>query len=116
MKPFKSLIQYLTLFIALLLVPQEGGNSDLRWEEFLLENERRVEKRLLRDYEQIENSFCDRVDDERKNMSVKEFIRPEDVTYLVVDLQGLPLHEKVTGVKRYISNHIQFIPDEAGDD
>ncbi len=47
MKPFGSLIQYSTLVIALLLVRQEGCSSDLRWEEFLLENEIRVEKRLL---------------------------------------------------------------------
>ncbi len=116
MKPFRSLIQYSTLFIALLLVTQEGCSSDLRWEEFLLENERRLEKRLLQDYEQVDKSFCDRVDDERQKMSVKEFIRPEEVRYLVVGLQGLPLHEKVTGVIRYISEHIQFFPDEAGDD
>lgn len=116
MKTFRSLIQYSTLFIALLLVPQEGGGSDLHWKEFLLENELSTEKRLLQEYEQIEESYCDRVDDGRENMSVKDFIRPEDVRYLVVDLEELPLRKKITGVTRYISDHIQFFPDEAEDD
>ena len=66
MKRFRSLIQYSTIFIALLLAPQGGPHSYPHWKEFLLENEMRVEKRLLQEYEQIEESFCDRVDDEEK--------------------------------------------------
>jgi transglutaminase-like putative cysteine protease len=103
-------------FIALLLALLEAPRPFLHWNDFILENEMRVEKRFLKEYEQIEESFCDRVDDEGKKMSVREFIRPEDVSYLVADLEELPFHEKVAGVIRYISDHVQVFPDEPGED
>jgi predicted transglutaminase-like cysteine proteinase len=116
MKRSRVLMRHPVFFIALLLALLEAPRPFLHWNDFILENEMQVEKRFLQEYEQIEESFCDRVDDEGKQMSVKEFIRPKDVSHLVADLKGLPFHEKVEEVIRYINDHIQYCPDEAGDD
>ena len=116
MKQYRISIRHLVFLIPLFLVFLEAPSSFFSWDDFILENEMRAEKMFLKEYQQIQESVCDRVDEEGRYMSVREFIRPEDVSYLTADLERLPLNDKVTGVLRYISDHVQTFPDDPLED
>lgn len=88
------------------------------FENFILENERKLEEKFLSKYELFEEKFSDRQDETGQAISIKDFIRPEETAELIsnLNLGNLIPEQKIETIFSFVRTNFQFVPDEEGED
>lgn len=84
----------------------------------ILKNNERLDKNFLKEYESLEDRISDRRDENGQPVSVKDFIRPQETSYLIKTLQldNLSLRQKTEKIHSYVCKNFLFTPDEEGED